>query len=113
MKIEITSLFDSKRSFWMKIRLSGETVKTIQTILKSIDKEDNGLAQYDPEDWCGCSEPYLSSCESLRGREFRFFGNDEDIYVIFTQDYCNIILFKDSKKFGKIKKLFLDNFSLT
>ncbi|MEK6908821.1 MAG: hypothetical protein AABX23_02090 [Nanoarchaeota archaeon] len=111
MGIKITSLFDSKRSLWMKIKLTDDVIKTLHNVLKSINQNISGLESQDLDDWCGSSESHLSGINYFKDKEFKFFGNDEDIYIIFTSNYCDVIIFKDSKRFDKIKKLFLEKFN--
>ncbi|MEK6894293.1 MAG: hypothetical protein AABX10_02425 [Nanoarchaeota archaeon] len=112
MKINVTSLFDTKRSFWMKIKSSDEVIKALHDSLKSINENISGLETPDLENWCGSSDLHLKSFKEFNDLEFKFFENNEDIYIIFTASYCNLILFKDSKKFDQIKKTLSEKFKI-
>jgi hypothetical protein len=104
MQRKIISSSNTGKTLWISIKLDDEVIKKIQEIILEIDKNSMGLEEYD--DKVG---KYLPSSEIVN-RNYRFFNDEESLYLFFFQDYVALILRKESKYFKKLKKLFFDNF---
>ncbi|MBS3084257.1 hypothetical protein J4423_05610 [Candidatus Pacearchaeota archaeon] len=106
MKLKIKGTSNTDRCFWIRVQPNNKSVSAISEILESLGIYD-GLKTRNKEE-----ELYLPKYKELEGDNYQLSSTKEerDIYIIFTTKSCNIIIFKDSKNFEKIKNLFLEKF---
>ncbi|MBI2629225.1 hypothetical protein HYW74_04025 [Candidatus Pacearchaeota archaeon] len=104
-KGKIKGISHTEKVLWLKLEVNNKALKIVHEIISKFN-DNIGLEQFD--DNLGNYLPL--EYKYYQNTDYRFFEEEESLFLVFTETHINVILLKDSKLFNKLEKEFMDHF---